>query len=118
MVLTYEIYRILEEEVGRERAEKIGKLIESALEQVEEKAREQKSVIKAQLRDELRKELASKEDIALVRQEIETVRQELKGEIKALEEKMKRWLLILGFLIVFTNQNTVTFLLKLAGVLK
>ena len=34
-------------------------------------------VIKAELKDELRKELATKEDIALVRQEIETVRQEI-----------------------------------------
>ena len=49
---------------------------------------------------------------------METIRQELKGEIKTLEEKMKRWLLILGFLIVLMNQNTVTFLLKVLGVLK
>jgi hypothetical protein len=47
---------------------------------------------------------------------METIRQELKGEIKTLEEKMKRWLLILGFLIVLMNQNTVTFLLKVLGV--
>jgi hypothetical protein len=44
--------------------------------------------------------------------------QELKGKVKALEEKMKRWLLIFGFLIVLMNQNTVTFLLKVPGVLK
>ena len=47
---------------------------------------------------------------------METIRQELKGEIKTLEEKMKRWLLILGFLIVLMNQNIVTFLLKVLGV--
>jgi hypothetical protein len=44
--------------------------------------------------------------------------QELKGKVKALEEKMKRWLLILGFLIVLMNQNAVTFLLRILGVLK
>ena len=49
---------------------------------------------------------------------METIRQELKGEIKTLEEKMKRWLLILGFLIVLMNQNAVTFLLRILGVLK
>jgi predicted DNA-binding protein len=30
------IYRILEEELGREKAEKVGELIEKALEQIEE----------------------------------------------------------------------------------
>ena len=93
------------------------------------KAKEQKVVVKAEIKEKLRRELVTKEEffgetgklrqeIETVRQEIETVRQEFKGEIRALEEKMKRWLLILGFLIIFTNQNTVTFLLKLVGVLK
>ena len=91
------------------------------------KAKEQKVVVKAEIKEELRRELVTKEEffgetgklrqeIETVRQEIETVRREFKGEIRALEEKMKRWLLILGFLIIFTNQNTVTFLLKLVGV--
>ena len=85
----------------------------------------EKEVAKVKLKEELRNELATKEDIALVRQEIktvrqeiETVRQELKGEIKALEWKMKFWIVIVIFLIIFTNKETIEFFLRLIGFLK
>ena len=78
-----------------------------------------KEVVKT-IEKSLTTKLVTKEEffgeIGKVRQEMETIRQELKGEIKTLEEKMKRWLLILGFLIVLMNQNIVTFLLKVLGV--
>ncbi len=96
----------------------------------------EKEVAKVKLKEELRNELATKEDIALVRQEIKTVRQEietvrqelkgeikalekeLKGEIKALEWKMKFWIVIVIFLIIFTNKETIEFFLRLIGFLK
>ena len=77
---------------------------------IEEKAREQKVIVKAELRDELRKELATKEDIALVRQEIETVRQEietvrqeLKGEIRELRAYMRFTIFLILFGFTFFN---------------
>jgi len=123
-----EVYEAIRKVVkDEELAKEVVKTIEKSLTAIEEKAKEQKIVIKAELKDELRSELVTKDEffgeigklrqeMKTLRQEIETVRQEIKGEIRALEEKMKRWLLILGFLIIFTNQNTVTFLLKLVGV--
>ena len=46
--------------------------------------------------------IATKEHILLVRQEMETLRQELKGEIKVL----KMWIFFLGALMVVLNQNS------------
>jgi hypothetical protein len=101
------LYELFEEKLGKEDAKEAIALVEEALGTIEEKAKEQKTVIKAELREELRKELATKEDIAVldqkmetvyreldqkietVRQEIETVRQELKGDIKELKGEIK-----------------------------
>jgi hypothetical protein len=125
-----EVYEAIRKVVkDEELAKEVVKTIEKSLTAIEEKAKEQKIVIKAELKDELRSELVTKDEffgeigklrqeMKTLRQEIEAVRQELRRERRALEEKMKRWLPILGFLIVLMNQNTVTFLLKVFGVLK
>jgi flagellar motility protein MotE (MotC chaperone) len=141
-----ELYELFEEKLGKEKAKEAIKLVEEALKSVEEKAREQKTIIKAELKDELRKELATKEDIAVVRQEIETVRQEietvrqeietvrqeLKGEIKALDEKIaglegriKGEIKVLKILIyvtiltvIFMNRGTIEYLVNLIKMMK
>jgi hypothetical protein len=81
----------------------VAKAIEKSLEVIDKKAEERKVLIKAELKDELRKELATKEDIALVRQEIETVRQELKGEIRELRAYMKFMIFLIVFGFTFFN---------------
>ena len=43
-ILPYEVYKVIEEEVGKEKAEKIGKAIEEALNAIEKKALEQKPI--------------------------------------------------------------------------
>jgi len=78
--------------------------------------------------DELRKELATKEDILLVRQEMETIRQELNGKIESLKQELKgeigalrqevrgeikvlkMWIFFLGALMVLLNQNSLEFI--------
>jgi hypothetical protein len=131
-----ELYELFEKRLGKEEAKKAAELIKRSLEVIEERAKEQKKVVKAELKDELRKELATKEDIVLLDQKIETHYRELdqkvetvyrelnqkietvRQEIKLSEERVKRWLLLIVFLIVFLNQNTVMFLLKFAGLIK
>ncbi|MGC8677768.1 MAG: hypothetical protein ACP5UF_06100 [Hydrogenobaculum sp.] len=56
----------------------------------------------------------------MVRQEIETVRQELKGEINAFREEvrgeikiMKMWIIFLGILIVLLNQSSLALIGKI-----
>jgi prefoldin subunit 5 len=48
-----------------------------------------KNIIKNDLRDELRKELASKDDVLLVKKEVEMIRTELKGEIDLVRGEME-----------------------------
>jgi len=71
-------------------------------------------VIKSEIKDELRRELATKQDIAVLEQKIEIVRQELKGEIKVL--KILMYVTILA--VVLINRGTVEYLVRLLGMLK
>ena len=136
-ILSSEKLKLIEEIIGdREKARKVAEIIdetvESGLRAIEEKAEKQKVVLKAQIREELRKELANREDIAITRQEIESVRQELKQEIKLVRQEIEivrqelkgdiRVLKVLIYaLFVFVallNRGTVEFIFKVLGILK
>jgi len=117
-----ELYNKIEESVGKEKAVEIAKIIEDTINHLDERVVEETKKRKIELRDELRKELATKEDILLVRQEIETVRQELKGEIGALRQELKgeikvlkMWIFFLGALMVVLNQNSLELIVKILG---
>ncbi|MCX7990019.1 MAG: hypothetical protein N2648_05200 [Aquificaceae bacterium] len=147
-VLPYEIYKLLEEELGKEKAERVGNIIESSLELIERKAYEQKPLLKAEIKEELSKEMATRGDVAevkaevekvraevekvkaeveKVRAEVEKVRAELKGEIGELRGELaelraelrfvKYMLLVLTFLVVFLNKETLGWLLELIKLL-
>jgi uncharacterized protein YdcH (DUF465 family) len=116
------IYDKLVEKFGKETAIEIAELIEDTQDYLEEKVVEETKKRKIELRDELRKELATKEDILLVRQEIETVRQELNGKIESLRQELKgeikvlkMWIFFLGALMVVLNQNSLEFIARLLG---
>ncbi len=120
-VLPYEVYKVIEEEVGKERAEKIGKAIEEALNTIEKKALEQKPILKAEIKEELTKELATKADIAETKAEIEKVR----AEVKVLEVRftaelrlIKLWLIILTVLVVVFNRDALGLILEIIRLLK
>jgi len=140
-----EIYEIIKgivdnDKKAREISIAISKVVYEGLQKLEEKADEKKKIIKSEIKDELRKELATKEDILIVEErlsgEIKTVEERLTGEIKTVkekikvveekiktsEEKLKKMFMIgfiiLGFLIIFLNQQSITFILKILGLLK
>ncbi len=131
-ILPYEVYKVIEEEVGKEKAEKIGKAIEEALNAIEKKALEQKPILKAEIKEELTKELATKADIAEVRAEIEKVRADLsaevekvRAEVKVLEAKftaelrlIKLWLIILTVLVAVFNRDALGLILEIIRLLK
>ena len=82
--LPVEVYEAIRKAVKDDKtAKEVAKAIEKGFEAIEGKAKEQKVVIKAELKDELRKELVTKEEffaeIGKLEQKIETVRQEIKG---------------------------------------
>jgi hypothetical protein len=106
-----DLYNKIEQSVGKEKAIEVAKLVEDTINYIDERVVEETKKRKIELREDLRKELATKEDVLLVRQELETVRQELKGEMKVL----KMWIFFLGALIVALNQNSLVFIAKLIG---
>ena len=120
-----ELYELFEEKLGKEKAKEAIKLVEEALKSVEEKAREQKTIIKAELKDELRKELATKEDIAVLDQKIETVYRELDQKIETIRQELKGEIKVLRVLIYVTlatvilmNRGTIEYLVNLIRMLK
>lgn len=119
-VLPYELYKTLEEELGKEKAEKIGKAIEEALNTIEKRAYEQKPILKAELKDELTKELATKADIAQVKAELKEDIGEVKAGMKVMEAKfsselklIKVWLLLLTLLVAFFNRDALGIILEI-----
>ena len=120
-----ELYELFEEKLGKEKAKEAVELVKEALETVEKKAKEQKTVVKAELKDELRKELVTKEEFfgetGKLRQEIETVRQEMKtleerlmGEIKVLKILIYVTLLV----VILMNKGTIEYLVNLIRMVK
>ena len=83
-----------------ELAKKVIEAIEKGLYSIEDKAKEQKVIIKTELKDELTKELVTKDELKAheerlrkemeeIRGEIKATEEKLRGEIKAIEEKLK-----------------------------
>jgi uncharacterized ion transporter superfamily protein YfcC len=116
-IIPVEVYEKLAEKLGKETALEVVKVFEESQKRVEELTVEETIKRKLELRDELRKELATKEDILLVRQElkgeievleqkIEVLRQEMKGEIKSL----KLIIYFIGALVVIMNKDSLEFL--------
>jgi len=82
--LPYEITKSIEEVItDPELAKKVIEAIEKSLSSIEEKAKEQKIIIKHELKDELTKELVTKD-------ELKATEERLRGEIKTTEEKLRR----------------------------
>ena len=127
-----ELYELFEKKLGKEEAKEAIELVGKAIETVREEAKAQKPILKAEIREELREELATKEDVLLVkeellgemgkldqkietvRQEIETVRQELKGEIKVL----RVLIYVILATVILMNKGTIEYLINLIKMVK
>jgi len=83
-----DLYNKIEQSVGKEKAIEVAKLVEDTINYIDERVVEETKKRKIELREDLRKELATKEDVLLVRQELETVRQELNGKIDSVREEL------------------------------
>jgi len=95
--LPYEITKSIEKLISDpELAKKVIEAIEESLSAIEEKTKEQKIIIKTELKDELTKELVTKDELKAteerLKKEIEEVRGEIngvRGDIRATEEKLR-----------------------------
>lgn len=97
MHVPIEIYQLLEDRLGRDEA-------------------------KVELKQEMRDELSTKEDIANLRTELKDDIASLRTEMVRMEARLDRkftilWLITL-FVIVFLNQNALEFLARVLGLLK
>ncbi len=115
--LPYEITKSIEAVISDpELAKKVIKAIEESLSAIEEKAKEQKIIVKTELKDELTKELVTKE-------ELKATEERLRGEIKATEERLRaeihRWRAdTIKWMFIFWLGQIGTFAGILIGVLK
>jgi len=133
--LPYEITKSIEEVItDPELAKKVIEAIEKSLSSIEEKAKEQKIIIKHELKDELTKELVTKDELKAteerlrreieeVRGEIKTTEERLRGEIRATEERLRteihRWRAdTIKWMFIFWLGQIATFAGILIGVLK
>ncbi len=100
MALPYDVVKVIEEAIpDRERAEKVIRALEEGLGAVREEAKAQKEVVKAEIKEELTRELVTKADLAELKNElnleIASVREDmarLEGEIRL----VRVWLKVLA----------------------
>jgi len=117
-----EIYEKFEEKLGKEAASVVVKALEMS---IREAIKESKEDIKTRLTEELKKELATKYDIELLKKDIDILRQEMhkeiglvKKEIDLVRKDMKIITIIILAVIILLNQNSLEFLARLFGLLK
>ena len=88
--LPYELTKSIEGViVDPEVAKKVIKSIEEGLLGIENKAKEQKVIIKNELKDELTKELVTKDELKATEERLMGEIKEVRGEIKVTEEKLR-----------------------------
>jgi hypothetical protein len=125
-ILPIEIFKILEDKIGREEAEKVSSAIELSLETIETKAKETALQKKLELKDELTKELATKADLNFLRAEqkadLQLVKTELNAKIDNLETRLsaqsKLYFVILLCAIIITNPKSIELIAKILGIVK
>jgi hypothetical protein len=125
LLLSPETYDRLEKKFGKEEARGIAealdavkKDVQKALAEVQQKADVLITQKKFELKDELTKELVTKADFARLEGVIQTVRQEIQTVKVELDRKFTIMFLILIFMNIFLNQNSLEFIAKLLGLVK
>lgn len=124
--IPYIIYEKLEEKLGKESAHAIAESLENVINESFSQSQEK---LKYQITDELKKDLANKNDLLLVKQdleskidiikkEIENMRKENDYKIELLRKEMRMIFVILTFLIIILNQNNIELIAKLFGIIK
>jgi len=139
-VIKVETLQFFEDRLGKEEGRKAAEVLERAYEEMEKKAESLALQKKLELKDELTKELATKEDIArlegMIKSESTRLEGMMKFEIARLEGKMESELLkisketlridkkftimfiLIFFAVIFINQNAIEFILKVFNLVK
>ncbi|MEO2152852.1 MAG: hypothetical protein ABGX24_00320 [Aquificota bacterium] len=83
-----ELYSHLEEKLGKDTA----KLL---IEAIEELTEEKKNTLKFELKEELLKEVATKEDIKLILEKMQTLEERMEKRIEQVKNELLKWLIVL-----------------------
>jgi len=83
-----ELYTRLEEKLGKETA----KVLVEAIEEITE---EKKSALKFELKEELLKEVATKADVNLLLEKMQTLEEKLGRKIEQTKSEILKWLIVL-----------------------
>ncbi len=83
-----ELYSQLEEKLGKDTA----KLL---IEAIEELTEEKKNTLKFELKEELLKEVATKEDIKLILEKMQTLEERMEKRIEQVKNELLKWLIVL-----------------------
>lgn len=113
--ISIEVYKLLEEKLGREEAAKVASAIEVGFEVIEKRAEAVALQKKLELKDELTKELATKADL---KAEIARLEGKIETEILRLDRKFTIMFIILFFTVIFLNQNALEFMARVLGLIK
>ena len=131
--ISIDLYQQIEQQHGKELAAQFSKTVEAAFVQMEEQGKALAAQKKIELKDELTKELVTKAEFAgemkALREEIKTLDARFQGELKTLraelELKIERldrkftvMFIVLFFTTIFVNKETLSFFLRVIGVLK
>ena len=139
-IIKIETLQFFEDRLGKEEGRKVAEVLERAYEEMEKKAESLAIQKKLELKDELTKELATKEDIARLEGMIKSETSRLEGMMKSeisrlegliksetlklenkltqLEKKFTLMIFALFFVVIFLNQNTIEFILKIINVVR
>jgi DNA relaxase NicK len=121
-----EIYQMLEKVLGKEDVKKAVEILQKSINESLESSEEK---LKISISEDLKKELASKYDVELLRQEMKTLEVEFKKEIDVVRKEieitrlefkkdLRIAVIILIAIIVILNQNSLELLAKLFGIVK
>lgn len=120
--LPIEVYDLLEQKVGREDARAVGKILTASLDAIEKRAEALVIQKKAEIKDELTKELSTKEDIAKLEgrlnERITAGEGRLNERLTAMDWKIKVYFLILLFVTLLTNKDALIIIGRIVGLLK
>ncbi|MCS6785467.1 MAG: hypothetical protein NZ524_00320 [Thiobacillaceae bacterium] len=126
MNVPIEVYDLLERRLGREDAMAVAKSIEASLTLIEQRSREiaqsRKQEVKEELKRELRDELSTKEDLAKLEGSIREEMARLEGRMEARFERLDKKFTVLFmttiFVVIFLNQEALSFLAGLLGLVR
>ncbi|BCB97112.1 hypothetical protein JZK55_20340 [Dissulfurispira thermophila] len=128
-----EVYEKLEEKLGKEITAIVVRTLEESIKTAFEEAQERQQIV---ISENLKKELATKYDLALLKKDIDILREEMHKEIDLVRKEMDivrkeidlvrkdmkimeiRIIAILIITMILLNQNSLEFIARILGLMK